>query len=247
MKVTNWRYTLLLLLCLVAGMVDVIGFLELGHVFTANMTGNIVLLGMAIGQSQELAVLRAGIALMGFIGGNILGAALLGESEGSRPKGWPPKATRLLGVEVLLLLAFTLWHWLGEPTPAQLYGLIILLSCAMGLQTSAGRSLGIAGISTTVLTNNLTHTVEDGITYVRRLRQSRRDRTAPLARWSRDTLLRLAALVTYLLGAIAAALAINFGLYLLLWLPVVLVGSITLLAWLLLHPRPDDNASEALR
>ena len=45
------RNIMLLLLCLTAGIVDVIGYLSIGHVFTANMTGNIVLLGLSIGNS----------------------------------------------------------------------------------------------------------------------------------------------------------------------------------------------------
>lgn len=42
-----YRNTLLSLLCLTAGIVDVIGYLSLGHVFTANMTGNIVFIGIS--------------------------------------------------------------------------------------------------------------------------------------------------------------------------------------------------------
>lgn len=237
MPAASWRYMLLLLLCLAAGMVDVIGFLGLGHVFTANMTGNIVLLGMAIGQSQELAVLRAGIALIGFIGGNILGAALLGEARSSKQDAWPRKVTLLLCAEWLLLLSFTLWYGLGDTSPIQLYGLITLLSCAMGLQTSVGRSLGIAGISTTVLTNNLTHTIEDFVAHIRRLFHRMRGSTAAHSVLSRDTLLRSAALGTYLLGAIAAALAVNFGITLMLWLPVAVIGAVVLLAWGLFHSK----------
>ena len=59
----------MLLLCMSAGMVDLIGYLGLGHVLTANMTGNIVLLGIAIARAQEFVVLRSLLALMGFIAG----------------------------------------------------------------------------------------------------------------------------------------------------------------------------------
>ena len=48
------RNIALMFLCLTAGIVDVIGYLSLGHVFTANMTGNIVLLGIAAGSSLQL-------------------------------------------------------------------------------------------------------------------------------------------------------------------------------------------------
>jgi uncharacterized membrane protein YoaK (UPF0700 family) len=49
-----------------AGCVDALSYLKLGHVFTANMTGNTVLLGIALGQWHGLAALRAALALLGF-------------------------------------------------------------------------------------------------------------------------------------------------------------------------------------
>jgi hypothetical protein len=41
----------LLVLTLVTGLVDAVSYLGLGHVFTANMTGNVVLLGFAVSPS----------------------------------------------------------------------------------------------------------------------------------------------------------------------------------------------------
>ncbi len=67
LTVTTYRNIALLLLCLTAGIVDVIGYLSLGHIFTANMTGNIVLFGLAIGNSWHLAVLKSLTSLIGFI------------------------------------------------------------------------------------------------------------------------------------------------------------------------------------
>ena len=48
-------------------LIDGISYLGLERVFTANMTGNAVLLGLAIGQAQELQVVRSVVALMGFV------------------------------------------------------------------------------------------------------------------------------------------------------------------------------------
>jgi uncharacterized membrane protein YoaK (UPF0700 family) len=64
-------------LSLAAGCVDAVGYLGLGQVFVANMTGNTVLLGLAIGQADGQAILHAGIALVGFVLGVALGAAIV--------------------------------------------------------------------------------------------------------------------------------------------------------------------------
>jgi uncharacterized membrane protein YoaK (UPF0700 family) len=55
------RNVLVLLLACVAGSVDAVSYMSLGHVFTANMTGNTVLLGLALGQAESQAVARSGV------------------------------------------------------------------------------------------------------------------------------------------------------------------------------------------
>ena len=64
---------LLLLLTCAAGAVDAISYLGLGHVFTAMMTGNTVLLGLAVGQGHLGAAVRSVVALIGFSLGVIVG------------------------------------------------------------------------------------------------------------------------------------------------------------------------------
>lgn len=76
-----YRNIMILLLCLTAGIVDVIGYLSLDHVFTANMTGNIILLGLAIGNSFQTAILNSLTALAGFITGVILASAIVTNKE----------------------------------------------------------------------------------------------------------------------------------------------------------------------
>jgi uncharacterized membrane protein YoaK (UPF0700 family) len=60
----------LLALTWAAGNIDAIGYLGLGRVFTANMTGNTVLLGLHLGQEQGGAALRALVALLSFGSGS---------------------------------------------------------------------------------------------------------------------------------------------------------------------------------
>ena len=47
----------------VTGLVDAVSFLSLGHVFTANMTGNIVLLAFATAHVSGLSIARSLTAL----------------------------------------------------------------------------------------------------------------------------------------------------------------------------------------
>lgn len=62
----------LLALTMVTGVVDAASFLGLGHIFTANMTGNVVFLGFAAAGAAGLSIARSGAALAAFAAGAIL-------------------------------------------------------------------------------------------------------------------------------------------------------------------------------
>ena len=95
---------MLLLLTGAAGIADAISYLGLGHVFTAMMTGNTVLLGLALAQGEAYAAARSMLALFGFVAGVALGALIAGTESDDGP--WPPGVTRALGLEAALLAAF---------------------------------------------------------------------------------------------------------------------------------------------
>ncbi len=142
-----------------AGCIDAIGYLGLGHVFTANMTGNTVLLGLAIGQAHVRAVLRTLVALGGFAGGLALGALVVGHAREAAP--WPAGVTRAVALEMVLLGALALsWALTGEPRePGTVHALIALCALAMGIQSAAVRRLSVPGIVTTYITGTLTSIV----------------------------------------------------------------------------------------
>jgi uncharacterized membrane protein YoaK (UPF0700 family) len=152
------RNTLLLLLACTAGGVDAVSYLQLGHVFTANMTGNTVLLGLALGQVASQAIIGSSLALVGFLAGVALGACI---TYRRRPDGvWPPSVTVALMVEWGLLVAWMVgWHLMGDPASKLAErGLLIGLSAlAMGTQSAVGRRLDISGIATTYITGTLTN------------------------------------------------------------------------------------------
>ncbi|MEI2285107.1 YoaK family protein [Paenibacillus polysaccharolyticus] len=231
----------MLLLCMSAGMVDVIGYLGLGHVLTANMTGNIVLLGIAIARAQEFVVLRALLALIGFIAGNAIAAHMLGKVK--TKNGWSPRVTAVFTVESILLLLFAIL--MITPFFEQLsYLLIVLLAVAMGMQTTAARRIGIAGISTTVLTNNLAAVIEDAVSILHRLKHA--NIRSLVKALSSDAYLRAGAVVIYLGGVIIAALLFHHVPLVAVWVPVLVIAGVTLQAkfasWgkeLELHRNPE--------
>lgn len=149
----------ILLLTWVAGTVDAIGYLGLGHVFTANMTGNAVLLGLAVGQAQFLAAFRALFALGGFIFGVAIGAILAhraGTDIDQRRAFVGPVFVEAL---VLGLFALLLNVPMIPRSQNTLYVLIGLSAVAMGIQSAAVRRLNLPGIATTVLTGTITSLV----------------------------------------------------------------------------------------
>lgn len=148
-----------LLLTWVAGTIDAIGYLALGHVFTANMTGNAVLLGIAVGQGQGLAATRSLVALACFVMGVALGAMLAHRSgtEASLRRAFLGPVL----VEAVVLAAFALVFHLPSISRNQttIYILIALSAVAMGIQSAAVRRLKLPGIATTVITVTITSLV----------------------------------------------------------------------------------------
>src|SRR5215203_654838 len=69
----------LLVLTFSTGLVDAVSYLGLGRVFTANMTGNIVLLGFGIAGSGGLPVVAPLVSLGAFLVGSAAGGALATE------------------------------------------------------------------------------------------------------------------------------------------------------------------------
>jgi len=133
-----------------------VSYLGLGRVFTANMTGNLVLLGIAIGQGQLAGSLRAVIAFAGFAIGVVVGVRITARTEAATV--WPHTTTLALLAEWGLLLGLLAgWEITGvRPAPVALDTLIALSAGAMGMQTAAARRLGVLGVTTTFVTGMLT-------------------------------------------------------------------------------------------
>ena len=151
---TIWFDIILLLLAGVAGSIDVMSYFGLGHVFTANMTGNTIMLGLSIGQGKLSSSLHSLAALAGFISGAFLGAFMVE----SKAKNWNTYITRSIAVEGFIIVVFALLWYRHNQTQDDfsLYISIILSAIAMGLQSAAIRHLHIPGVVTTFITGTIT-------------------------------------------------------------------------------------------
>jgi uncharacterized membrane protein YoaK (UPF0700 family) len=155
------RNALLLTLTVAAGSADAVSYLGLGRVFTANMTGNLVLLGVAIGQGQVAGSLRSVIAFACFGVGVLAGARATARSADTAV--WPISVTLVVVAELGLLLVFTAgWEIVGDrPAVLALDVLTALSAGAMGMQTAAARQLSVAGVTTTFVTGTLTSLIAE--------------------------------------------------------------------------------------
>ena len=163
---TLGRESMLLLLTLAAASVDAISYLGLGHVFTAMMTGNTVLLGLALAQGEVLAALRSILALIGFAIGVFAGAMIV-ERE-SYPAEWPAAVTVALAFETIILAIFAAnFILLDNIHGGMIFLLIVLSAFAMGVQSAAVRRLGVPGIATTYITGTLTSLMVDLLGWLR--------------------------------------------------------------------------------
>jgi len=223
---------MLCLLAWAAGIIDAVSYLGLGRVFTAMMTGNTVLLALAIGQGEAMAVVRSALALAGFSVGAATGALIVTRE---RIRGeWPPSVTAALAVEAVLLAGFTaVWHVAGTVLTSGSTNLLIVLSgLAMGVQAAAVRHLGIPGVATTYLTGTLTSLMAELVawTWSPAGSLSRATSRAETARdasvsvgWSQRIGLLTGVFFVYALGALAGGALHARSSMLVAWLPLAAV------------------------
>jgi uncharacterized membrane protein YoaK (UPF0700 family) len=228
------RDLLLLLLAATSGYVDAVSYLGLGQVFTSNMTGNTVLLGLALGQAQGLAALRSAVALAGFLCGVAIGASIVRQEKSE--DAWPFPVTAALGLEMVALVAFAIVWGFARTAPSEgaIYLLIALAALAMGSQSVSVRSLGVKGVTTTYITGTWTSLVSGLVRHVHCAR-SHRDQEKQTQSPAQGTGLQAAVLAVYIPAAVAGSVA-ETHLHLVAGiLPVLAVGLVVAAACLRFH------------
>jgi len=194
----------LLGMTVVTGLVDAVSFLSLGHVFTANMTGNIVFLAFATAHVSGLSIGRSLTALLAFLVGAILGGRVMARAGANSQIRFAAQAF-LLEVAFLFAASFCGIGYRGDLQEHSFrpFALIALTALAMGTRTAAVRKLAIPDLTTTVLTLTITGIGAD----------------SSLAKGNKPRLARRVAVVAAMfLGAALGAVVIHYSISAALWL-----------------------------
>lgn len=204
----------LLVLTFATGVIDAVSFLGLGNVFTANMTGNVVLLGFGISGAPGLPILAPLVSLASFFVGSVVGGRMA-----NRYPATANHLSRSMQVEVGVLAAAAVWTLVVDVEPRHVSAgvAIAMLAFALGVRNATVRRVKVADLTTTVLTMTLTALAAD----------------SPLAGGDgRGSWRRGGAVVAMLLGAIAGGLLVKAHLAAAIGLAVVLA----LLTWIVFVP-----------
>lgn len=192
-------------LTVIAGIADAVGYITMGGVFAANMTGNTVLAGIAVAQRHYTDAWHHLAPLLAFFMGAMLSRLLL------RLSGKP---TAGLLVEAVLLAVVGFLPISSEAS-------VLIVAAAMGAQASAITHFSGNAISTVVVTSTLARTADAVL-----------DRLWPGEKMPLPAAPNLALLaltwIGYLVGAVAGALLLAVTPYPLL-VPVVLLALLLLL------------------
>jgi uncharacterized membrane protein YoaK (UPF0700 family) len=216
---------LLAVLAFTSGYIDALSYLGLGSVFVSNMTGNTVLLGIAIGRGNVLAAARAGVALLSYIGGVALGTNIVNSTHVPK-EFWPQAVTRAFFTEFVVLLMFAIGGISADNAHSEfiLYPLIVLAAIAMGIQSTAVHALGVSGISTTYITGTWTRLVSS-LTFKGRSLTSK-----STVKETSDRRIQAMVLVVYVLAAIAGGLTESNWQLKAAVIPVIGIGLVSVFA-----------------
>ena len=154
------------LLALIGGFVDALGYLVLARLFTAHMSGNSAALGAYLGRGEWTKAWLRLMPIPAFALGGAAGATVVTFAHRLNLRAQLAPAFVL---ELLLLAGFqalfpSTWMAPGA-SPFTLWGLASLLSAAMGVQAATLRRVGRERVTTTFVSGMLIDTVEEGVAW----------------------------------------------------------------------------------
>jgi uncharacterized membrane protein YoaK (UPF0700 family) len=146
----------LLLLTGVSGLVDAASYLKLGHVFVANMTGNVVFVGFALAGATSLSLPNSAAA----IGSFLIGAFAAGSLALRLKRGHLGLLRIMTAAQcVIVLIAIAIGSASPPSTAVTAYAVVALLAAAMGVQSATTTRLAIPGFNSTVVLTTMLSTL----------------------------------------------------------------------------------------
>ncbi len=150
-----------------AGYVDTLGFIALFGLFTAHVTGNFVLIAVALADSSQASMLLKFLAFPAFVAGIAAARLLVAHVQ----KRNVPALKLALGLQALLMSGFMLCGLLAEPIGKEVTSLAmaagLLGAAAMGAHSATSRLLLGQLAPTSMMTGNVTQLVIDGVDVLR--------------------------------------------------------------------------------
>lgn len=215
--------TALLLLTFATGLVDAVSVLVLGHVFVANMTGNVIFLGFWFVPHSGVDMAAAVIAFVSFLTGTVLGGRLARHLD-AEVRRWLVVS---LSIEVVTLAALAVLAGAGVLDYHDRGRMLLIagLAITFGMQNATARQFGIQELSTTVLTSTIV-----GIGFDSRLAGGTGQRER----------LRYEVVLTMLGGAVLGATLTRFTVAPIIGLAAVAVAASGALFWF--GPAPTGTA-----
>ena len=203
---------MLLALTFTTGLVDAASYLGLGHVFTANQTGNIVLLAAGIAGTGNLSVAAPLVSLGSFV----VGAGVAGVVTKRTRARHLVLVSHALAIEVSLLGIAAILAAAVDVTPggASGYTVIALMALAMGVRTGTTARFGGTELTLTMLVGTLAALAAN----------------LPFTGGSgKGSVRRAAAVLALFSGALAGALLLKTS----LWLPLAAAAALALATWII--------------
>jgi len=157
-----------------SGATDVISYTRCGNVFTSVMTGNIVLLGLAVARGSVTLATHTITSIGGYIAGVAgatwiargLGASPAETVDGRRASGLPSHVIWALLAEFILIAGFALGFEVSGASPAgwAQFCLLATAAAAIGMQSATVNRMNLSEVGTTYLTGTLTTLVSSLVT-----------------------------------------------------------------------------------
>ncbi|MBY4036900.1 DUF1275 domain-containing protein [Rhodococcus fascians] len=210
------------------GIADAVGYLGLDKVFTGNMTGNVVILGMASGNADELPILGPAVALAMFMFGAALGGRLLRHAN-----GWWPRALSVLLAAVSAVLWITVACLAFLPSGGNHLIIVVIagsVAMAMGAQAAGARFLAVKDVTTVVITSTITGLAADSWLGGRKNQPWRR---------------RLTSILLIGVGALVGALTMNVGAWLGMAIAACISTGVVVSAHIIATRAPTDKTEAA--